>query len=445
MDKDELSFSKAKDAVHRSRSLAAIREARGAITDLGDSHHYHTPLEFPVASELLEVYLHRKSLPYHKQKAARVYLSSDRKVRYDSLAVEGTPDSTYVFGISSDSSSVDVKNLEVSGFDEAIAHAPLDQPSVTNIIDVDTIGLIVFKVFLKTTIGRMAREGMHRRQAIGDDEKAINEVKQLELLSRILHDNPQAYSPHVFGRNGAVVAMEYIQGDVLSTLTSRGVLKKEHFIQVADVLAALHTGMEKNAAYVRENFPIPEWHTANSVISFQKKAGQVQEGDWNKEFSPRIFSKFMFLVDKARATIETHQYDNFPDVIFGDIKDENMIAMPDGRIAVLDPALCAGRKSMDIAKFARSIIFKNPSLYSQFFPDLLQKYRETMTELTSDEEIAHMLGIDMLNIMRGYMQIPERVISQFPPVVHSARVHSDFHFSIIENALDGGLALPVTP
>ena len=64
-----MKFNEAKIALKRSKSVEDVRQAREKIENLGEEHHL--PFEFPVASELLEVYLARKSLPFKKQAYAR--------------------------------------------------------------------------------------------------------------------------------------------------------------------------------------------------------------------------------------------------------------------------------------------------------------------------------------------------------------------------------------
>jgi len=439
----DLPFGEAKKAIGRSKSPDEIRRARDAIEHIGDTP-YHVPFEFPIASELLEVYLQRKALPYATQKNARTYLSAEGKVQYDSLAVGQDANPTYIFGISAENKHSETRGLQTPTFEEVVAHAPQEQPSVTNIIDVNNYGLVVFKAFLRETTGAMARKGISRSDAQSQEDRAIKEVEQLELLKQVLQGT-DVYSPRVIGRNGAVVAMEYIQGENMSARTLSGQLNEEDFVKVADVLATLHRELPKKADYIRERFEIPKEHTANSVVCFGEKAFRLKKEDRNREIPDNVYERFTSLIQKAHASIVAGGYGDFTDVIFGDVKDENMILMPDGKIAVLDPVLCAGRNSMDIAKFGRSIIFKKPHIYEQHFGALLKRYRESSQTEVSDREIAQMLGIDMINIMRGYLTIPAQFLTLFPPAVKSVRDRVDFYLSIVERALEGELSFPSAP
>lgn len=438
----KIRFREAKEAIGRSRSLGAIRAARQRIANIDEKHQ--VPFEFPVASELLEVYLAQKSLPYAVHRAARTYLSEDGTLQYDRLQVGKGPHPLNIFGISRKSMDAKTQGLQTPSFAEVVINAEEGQPSVTNIIHVDNVGLVVFKAFLKKPISTMAREGILRMHAEAAKEKALDETKQLHVLSDLFKDNSDVYSPRVLGESLSVVAMEYIQGDDISRRTLRGELKKEDFRKIARVLAIVHKGLAAEADYIREEFEIPEGHTANSIVNFEKKTSEFKETSGSKDFPGSVFSRFTASIDKARRVIQTHRYHDFPDVIYGDFKDENMIAMPDGRIAILDPVLCSGRKSMDIAKFGRSIVFKDVHTYTQEFQDFLREYERQMETTVDRTEIAHMLGIDMLNIIRGYLLIPESLVPQFPPAVKHVREHIDFYLTMIDQALDGDLGFSLT-
>ena len=117
---------------------------------------------FLVASELLEVYLARKSLPFKKQMSARTYLSADGKVSYDAYAIGEVHNPTYVFGISADNKHSTTRGLETPSFKDVVANAPIEQPSITNIIHVKDTGLVVFKAFLHKSLSTMARSNIPR-------------------------------------------------------------------------------------------------------------------------------------------------------------------------------------------------------------------------------------------------------------------------------------------
>lgn len=336
------------------------------------------------------------------------------------------------------------EDLTIPTFDEIVSRASAHQASVTNLVHIDVAAGVVFKAFLSTTNGVMMRSGIPRSDARGEEAHAINEAEQLVLLKRILHDVKDVYSPQVLGRNGAVLAIEYLNGIEMSALTAQGNLTKDDFVKIARVLATIHQRLATEAPYIREHFPIPKKHTANPIVCFEEKTSRLREQDW-KETPQLIARRFSALVEKARAVSVQSSYHIFPDAIFGDAKDDNMITVPDGRIAVFDPALCAGRLSMDIAKFARSILLKNPTAYRAHFQNFLSAYYEHMGGSPDEGEIAHMLGIDMLNIIRGYLQTPESLLSAFPPVVRNVQEHIDEDFLFIERALEGDLGLQARP
>src|SRR3989338_2136177 len=209
-----MKFREAKVAIKRSKSPEDIRQARETIKNLGDEHHL--PFEFPVASELLEVYLARKSLPFKKQSSARIYLSADGKVYYDAYTIGEVRNPTYVFGISNEGRHAEIKSLETPSFRDVVANAPIEQPSITNIIDVKDTGLVVFKAFLKKSLSTMARSNTPRASALYDEKKAASENTQLELLRDIFKNSADIYVPKVLGHSHSVIAIEYIQGEEIS-------------------------------------------------------------------------------------------------------------------------------------------------------------------------------------------------------------------------------------
>src|SRR3989338_4165083 len=285
-------------------------------------------------------------------------------------------------------------------------------------------------------------DDMPRAAAEAADAKADDEVRQLRLLREILKDNPDVYSPKVIGRNKAVVALEYIQGEDVSHLVSEKRLDERMIGKISGVLSGLHASLEAKADYIKREFPIPEWHTANSVVCLEKKTAALSERDRNGDFDAGIFSRFTELVRKSQALIEEMGYRDFPDAIYGDFKGENMIAMPDGRVAVLDPVLCAGRRSMDIAKFGRSLYFNDPSAYAAHFAEFISAYEEKTHRTVNRSEVAHMLGFDMLNSMRGHLLLPQRAASVFPAPVTHVRDNIMFYLSAVEEALGGSTRLP---
>ena len=52
-----------------------------------------------------------------------------------------------------------------------------------------------------------------------------------------------------------------------------------------------------------------------------------------------------------------------------------------------------------------------------------------------------MLGIDMLNIMRSYLLIPEKQVLVFPPVVRNVRQHARYYLDFIDGVFANNLQL----
>jgi len=436
-----MKFREAKVAIKRSKSPEDIRQARETIKNLGDEHHL--PFEFPVASELLEVYLARKSLPFKKQMSARTYLSADGKVSYDAYAIGEVHNPTYVFGISADNKHSTTRGLETPSFKDVVANAPIEQPSITNIIHVKDTGLVVFKAFLHKSLSTMARSNIPRASALYDERRAESETTQLGVLRDIFKNSADIYVPKVLGRTHSVIAMEYIQGEDISEMTLKRFLSKQDFLTIADVLATIHTEFAKNSANVKGKFDVPEEHTANSIVSFEKRTSKFSNEHKTSSLYPEIFQRFTSLIERARQVIaDNHDtYHDYPDLIYGDFKDENLIKMPDGRIALIDPTICAGRHSMDIAKFARSVLFKNPRAYARNFQDFLKRYQDQTNTTVNERGVANMLGIDMLNIMRSYLLIPEKQVLVFPPVVRNVRQHARYYLDFIDGVFANNLQL----
>ncbi len=237
--------------------------------------------------------------------------------------------------------------------------------------------------------------------------------------------------------------MEYIQGEEISELTLKRFLNKQDFLTIADVLSIIHAEFARNAAKIKGKFNIPESHTANSIVSFEKRTSQFHHEHRNSGLRPELFGRFTSLIERAHKIIVENNdtYHDHSDLIYGDFKDENLIKMPDGRIALIDPTICAGRHSMDIAKFARSILFKNPRAYARNFQDFLKRYQEKTGNIINEREVANMLGIDMLNIMRSYLLIPEKQVLVFPPTVRNVRQHAKYYLDFIEGVFASNLQL----
>ena len=61
--------------------------------------------------------------------------------------------------------------------------------------------------------------------------------------------------------------------------------------------------------------------------------------------------------------------------------------------------------------------------------------------MVNQREVANMLGIDMLNIMRSYLLIPEKQVLVFPPVVRNVRQHAKYYLDFIDEVFANNLQL----
>ncbi len=134
-----------------------------------------------------------------------------------------------------------------------------------------------------------------------------------------------------------------------------------------------------------------------------------------------------------------HNKNRFKERIWWGFRDENIIATPDDGFEFVDPGLCWGRASMDIAKFCRSILFKTPDIGTRYVGDLICEYEERASCSIPRGEVGNILGIDVLAIMQTYLSIPEESLNQFPPMVRKVQEEADFYLDIVERELNGVL------
>ena len=439
----ELPYSKAKDAIRRSKSKDDIRAARAHIGNLEEGT-FEAPKVFPVARELLEAYLSRKSLAYELRRSARVYLSENGKIQLDAVSVGSGPHRPHIFGLSESQRYASMSDLDALAFKAVLAEASLGQPSVTNIVHVNHGGLVVYKAFLNKAMAVLTREGRSRWDADEDIPKATNEVEQLTVLADALADNGALCSPQVLGRSGGVVAIEFIQGDPLGELISRNSVTKEQYSQIGRGLSELHESFEKMKDSIGSHYPSPPWHSANTITFFDSTAVKLSEQNQRLLEGMGLIDQFLEIRKRAEGVLESHaHYRDFSDLIYGDFKDENMIAVPDGKFAIFDPMICMGRKSMDVGGFLRSILFKNPKAYADHHKHFVDGYASSRPDLTDDKEVAHMLGIGLLNMLRAFLTIPEESLHLFPQYVSLVRQRNAFYFDSIEQTLEGELAVAI--
>ncbi|RJQ33603.1 hypothetical protein C4568_04390 [Candidatus Parcubacteria bacterium] len=435
---EKLPYSQAKKALRESRSIDDIKRARETIDSLGTEHR--TPFEFPVASDLIEAYLKRKKLPYNTHRKARVYLSPKGDITYDGFEIQTQSHPTYIFGHAADTQTFEKDDLRTPSFDENLASSLTSKPSITNIVNVDGVGLVIFKAFLKTPLGTLARQGKSRFDAEPEEDRAIDEISQVRYLGEIFKNSPLIYAPKVLGRNGAVMAFEYIQGETVSDITYAKRLNKSDFLKIAEVLGQFHDIAAKDQLKTPAHFTVPSDHPGNSLIFFKYRTASLALQGWEKQFSDQnLANRYLALVEKAKGTIANNDYSYSEDIVYGDFKDENLIFMPDGRVALIDPGLAKGRRSMDIAKFCRGVLFKDQDALLANLDSFLQRYNEVTSQNIYRSEIAHMLGIDMTSIMHAYLTVPPSQVSQFPPMVKNVQDRSAMYFEIAEKALEGTL------
>src|SRR3989344_4509438 len=439
----ELPYSKAKDAIKRSKSQDDIRTARSYINEL-EKGRFEAPRVFPGARELLEAYVARKSLPYELRHSARVYLSQAGKIQYDAVAVGTDRHKTHLFGISENETHMPVQGLQIREFNTVMADAPLDQPSVTNIVHIDDGGLVVYKAFLNKAMAVLSRENKSRWDAEDDTGKAVNEVEQLAVLAKALANNTTLCAPCVLGRSDAVVAIEFMQGDNLGELVSRNAVSAAQYRQIGRGLYELHEALAKTKDGTETQYPSPIWHSANTITFFDSTAVKLSEQNQRALEGLGLLERFLEMRRKAEdVLVNNSHYRNFSDLIYGDFKDENMIAVPTGKFAIFDPMICMGRRSMDVGGFLRSVLFKNPQAYADHHRHFIEGYTPDHGGPVYEKEIAHMTGIGLLNMLRAFLTIPAESLHHFPPYVNSVRQRNAFYFDFIDGALEGEAAVPI--
>lgn len=241
-------------------------------------------------------------------------------------------------------------------------------------------------------------------------------------------------TPKIIGVDGGVIFMEFMQGQILSERTEEDNLNDHDLQLTASSLAEVHAALEDAHVELREHLD----EDANVVVNFRKKTIPILDDADFLSLPAAQRAQFESLVRRIEKLLSRNtQYEEDENLIFGDWKDENLIHSSPDRLSILDPWICRGRPSMDLAKFGRGLLFKNFRAFKDHFFPFIIAYQASSKREIPYKEIVSMLAIDLINNLRGYLLIQEELIEQFPDFVRNVRQSADiFLGGIIPTLLD---------
>ncbi|MFA7681955.1 MAG: aminoglycoside phosphotransferase family protein [Candidatus Peribacteraceae bacterium] len=303
------------------------------------------------------------------------------------------------------------------------------QHSVTNIVLDDGPDNPVVKIVLEKPLGFVARRPAKSQHLALSPQKADREVAVLNILHKRGIRTPQIIDQH-----GGVIVMEFISGQRLSEKTLDNSINDIDLQITASNLARIHTVLDdaepELTAYLDDD--------ANIVVNFNKKTVPVLNDPDFTLLPVEQQEQFADLTERVKALLQRNtQYEEATNIVYGDWKDENIIIDSDKKLSVLDPWICRGRPSMDIAKFGRALLFKNIQAFKDHFSTFVDAYQFSSGKEIPCRELLSMLAIDLINNLRSYLLIRQDAIGQFPDFVKDVREHSSiFLRGIIPTLLD---------
>jgi len=422
-----------------------LRALRNDIQKFVDGPSKYLQLRSDVPQEMALAYLRRSGFQMHRTTHARVYSSDQDQQVYERITATRSFDSSgkrapkmiELFLPPYHVPLLDQPSLKLIEEGEIAALVGDQFLSITNPVTLDPHrGLVAWKLFTDETLATMTRSARSISDLNGSPSKAQNEAEQLAMMRRLAVEIPGLYIPEVYAQAGAVMAMEYVPGELLSEITSRGALGQRHIEAIAAIHAAIHAGL--NAMDSKEPFTAPLGHSANTITAFKRTHEMVSAEDWDCNITADDKERYLQLCDKAGHLLRINpQFEDSKETIYGDGKDENIILMPDGRICLLDPTFCEGRVSMDMAKFLRSIVFKHPSTFVQYAETYIRSYESESNSSVDRKELLAMLGCDMLNILRSYITLPTESLTRFPSFIAEVVQHLSTYLDYIDLFLNG--------
>jgi len=290
-----------------------------------------------------------------------------------------------------------------------------DKPeSFTTLLSLDRVNCTVIKSY----VDKRLTEALQTTYITPSPEKTIREASMLKLLDELGVNVPKITG---FNKDKTAFSMIFIPGDPLMEWMDAHQLTDTEIEHVVKLLISVQTKLKSKKDVILNSFPPYPGHTGNVLLFLSETLKRIADKDWASSTDSLLKRKFIEIVDQLKNRIEAHsKYYQCNDVIYGDFVTRNIIRKPTGSLVLLDPILCIGRRSMDIARFGKSIVVRNIQLFNSKYEIILSTYNELSTHPVLREEVIDMLCIDLLRELSLYLNIPDSQLHRFPVFIKLA-------------------------
>ncbi len=276
-------------------------------------------------------------------------------------------------------------------------------------------------LFYKAYLSERLSDALVRQKAVASPEKTRREAAMLEVLNLL-----NLPSPRYKGMNqgGSVLAMERVEGRIVSDLVDEGEFGKDDVEQIVNLASLVHCVLKENVNIVRQFLPFPN-HTGDINLILEETVKRVNELAWARNINSNLKKKFTGQVKSLRERFSTKKhYQNCIEPIYGDFAVNNIIKSIDGRLILIDPILCMGRRSMDLGRLGRSIIIRNPKIFAREFSSMVAKYNVVAENAVEVDEVIDMMTADLMRILSLFLKIPNDLLGRFPEYIQTVRRHT---------------------
>lgn len=283
--------------------------------------------------------------------------------------------------------------------------------SFSTLLNINRKEKLVSKAYVKHRL----IEALQSNKPIPSSEKTGREAQMLYLLNSL--DVP---APKILGINSSntVMVMEYIDGSNLADLMIRHELTLADVNNIALLLSNIQAALISKKEEVASRFPVFPGHTGDVTKLLDEVYERTNDAAWAHKMDSTKKQKFRRRVALTRKQfLKKTVYYNLDSPIYGDYAVNNIIRTQDGKLEVIDPILCLGRRSMDLGRLGRSMVVQDIESFNLFFPLIISAYNKQSQFSVDFEEVLDMLCVDLLRILSLFLNIPENLLEKFPSYV----------------------------
>lgn len=302
-----------------------------------------------------------------------------------------------------------------------------DKPeSFTTLLDIDHSKGVVTKAYLEQRL----TEALQSNSVIPSPSKTGREADMLQLLNRLQLPAPRVLA---FNKDRTAFAMELVSGDLLLDWMLTNGLTAIDVNRISFLAWEIHNALATSREEIATLFPAFPGHTGDVTNLLKETHQRVNSAIWAPDLDSGLKNIFQQLVEKlvVRFSNNAH-YFHATDAIYGDFAINNIMRQSDGKLVLIDPIICVGRRSMDLGRLGRSIIVRDISAFNQNFEQIIAGYNSLSEKQLPMEEIIDMLCVDLLRIMTLFLNIPDNQLNNFPSYIYEvSRVQLELYLTKI--------------